>query len=94
MSVKQLSFLTLFVLFKSVVSLRYDGGAALMTRDLSRFSSSTSSVSSPSNKEEDEDLVQDLLSLINCVEVRIEVFLCSKKEWRFMWRVYNHRSLS
>ena len=70
MSVKQLSFLTLFVLFKSVVSLRYDGGAALMTRDLSRFSSSTSSVSSTSKSKEDEDPVQDLLSLINCVEVR------------------------
>ena len=78
MSVKQLSFLTLFVLFKSVVSWRYDGGAALMTRDLSRFSSSTSSVSSTS-KDEDEDPVQDLLSLINCVEVRFKTFSCQTR---------------
>ena len=70
MSVKQLSFLTCLLIFESVLSLRYDGGAALMTRDLSRFSSSTSSVSSTSKSKNDEDPVQDLLSLINCVEVR------------------------
>jgi hypothetical protein len=56
-------FVLLLLLPSSAIRLRYDGGVAL-TRDLSRFTSHSVST------RDDHDTLNDLHSLVNCVEVR------------------------
>ena len=56
-------FVVLLLLPSSAIRLRYDGGVAL-TRDLSRFTSHSVST------RDDHDTLNDLHSLVHCVEVR------------------------